>query len=44
MSGIIADQVDGIVKTSEQKGLLVREQRLSGDWVALCAQKGTAEK
>lgn len=44
MSGIIADQMDGIVKTAEEKGLLVRKQRVSGDWVALCAQKGTAPK
>jgi ribosomal protein L11 methyltransferase len=40
MSGIIADQRDGLINTAEKNGFSLRAERIAGDWVALCAQKG----
>lgn len=43
MSGIIADQKDGLIKVSEKYGICFLEERIAGDWVALCAQKGVVK-
>lgn len=44
MSGIIADQVNGVRNAAEKSGICFIEERIAGDWVALCAQKGAAKK
>jgi ribosomal protein L11 methyltransferase len=39
LSGILAEQVQGVIQTGEAKGLQLREKRQMGDWVALAMGK-----
>ena len=34
LSGILAEQADGVLMAAAERGLIFREQRLMGDWVA----------
>jgi ribosomal protein L11 methyltransferase len=42
LSGILAEQCESVVEALERHGLQLREQRQSGDWVALAAQRPAA--
>jgi ribosomal protein L11 methyltransferase len=40
LSGILADQVEGVLEAARQHGLELQDRRQLGDWVALCVKRG----